>query len=282
MLSLCILTASLVLSLVLMSWALAVAARAAGSPRGRFFVALRCVLALVGLNVALTVTARVSGTVSPQAMIGVDLALIASQLVIAFILMRRAFNLPTAHTFAPFGAYVIVIVLQLALALAVLRPYATEAFVIPTGSMSPTIPPGGRILVNKLLHPRRWDVVAYWSNLDDPSIYCKRLVALPGERLRFDGGQVYINDQLAPAPPVIASRLHAAMPWCGPDGESRPGETRYHDGQTIKLGDDEYFFIGDNVAVSLDSRSAGPSKRSSLVGVADLLYWPLPRLRVLR
>ena len=52
-------------------------------------------------------------------------------------------------------------------------------------------------------------------------------------------------------------------------------EARYKDDETITLGDDEYFFVGDNVEHSNDSRLSGPTRGSSLVGVVDLIYWPL-------
>src|SRR5205823_2060885 len=108
-----------------------------------------------------------------------------------------------------------------------------------TPSMAPTIEPRDRLLVNKLLRPRRWDMVAYWRHDEQPpAVYCKRLIALPGERLRFDGGMVYINDQLMPAPAVVAGRCHASVPGTA---------ARYADGQTIALGSDEYFLVGDNV-----------------------------------
>lgn len=48
------------------------------------------------------------------------------------------------------------------------------------------------------------------------------------------------------------------------------------------LGGDEYFLIGDNVDSSVDSRMNGPSPGSSIVGVVDLVYWPLGRVQVIR
>ena len=56
----------------------------------------------------------------------------------------------------------------------------------------------------------------------------------------------------------------------------------YQDGQTIQLKPNEYFFIGDNPEISADSRLDRPSDRSSVVGVLDLIYWPMHRARVVR
>jgi signal peptidase I len=148
---------------------------------------------------------------------------------------------------------------------------------MPTQSMSPTIEPDDRFAAFKLLRPRRWDLVVYWNNDARGRMpYVKRLVALPGERLRFDGGGVFINDQPVTVPAVLAGKCHAKLP-----GGARP-ETRYYDGDTITLGPDEYFLIGDNIDISADSRINGPSKSADLIGVIDLIYWPLGKFRVVR
>jgi len=47
------------------------------------------------------------------------------------------------------------------------------------------------------------------------------------------------------------------------------------------LASDEYFLIGDNIDNSGDSRRDGPSKASSLIGIADFVYWPVDKMRLL-
>jgi len=106
------------------------------------------------------------------------------------------------------------------------------------------------------------------------SLWCKRVVGLPGEELRFEGGQLYVNNQLQPAPAVLAGRLTAMVPT--------PGHSRYVDGQTIRLGDNELFVLGDNLPVSDDSRWTGPVKTSTLDGVVDFQYWPFSRFGIKR
>jgi signal peptidase I len=142
--------------------------------------------------------------------------------------------------------------------------------------MAPTLEAGDRFLVNKLGKPRRLDLIAYWKYGQDPAIYCKRLIGLPGETLRFENGGIYVNDRAITLPPVIAGRCHAAT-W---RGSGQP--PLYEDGKSIALAKDEFFVIGDNLDVSLDSRSRGPSRTSSIVGVVDMLYWPLKKVRILR
>jgi type IV secretory pathway protease TraF len=77
-------------------------------------------------------------------------------------------------------------------------------------------------------------------------------------------------------PPVLAGRnlMHPGTVHRAPG--------RYNDGTAIVLGPEEYFFVGDNLDMSLDSRQLGPSPSSSIIGVVDVLYWPLGRARIFR
>jgi len=235
------------------------------------------VLILTGLDAAiLLISFGIQQPTTIPGIIGVGLFWIALQLSLMFIVLHKAFKLSFGRTFAPFGALLGVSILFVVLALAVLRPYVSHSFVIPSASMSPTLEPGDRFFVNKLVHPRRWDLVAYWNISDRPpgrTIYCKRLIGLPGEQLRFDNGQLYINDQVQTAPAVLAGRLTANMPH---------GASHYRDGETIRLGPNEIFVIGDNVPNSADSRYFGPTNTSEIVGIVDLQYWPLSKFGVKR
>ncbi|HEY8667647.1 MAG TPA: signal peptidase I [Tepidisphaeraceae bacterium] len=206
-----------------------------------------------------------------------SIALLLVQLVATLSVSRWLFRLTFARALAPFGAGILLAILEVVFLLLAVRPHVLEAFVVPTASMSPTIVPGTRIVVDKLLTPRRWDIVAYWQkDYYHPSIYCKRLVGLPGERLRFEQGNLYVDDRLVQAPPVVAGRYKAANPQL----PSR--DRRYREGESFTLGADEFFVIGDAVDISADSRIYGPSPGSAIVGVVDVIYWPLNMLRVLR
>lgn len=274
MISLAIFILVVVLSLILAAWMLSLAARAVGSSRGRFRNGLVVVLLLLLVNIFFLVIAGALARMQARPSLAIALVFPIVELAVIFVLLRRGFRLTSGRTFAPFGAYIALTLLQIGLAVLVLKPYLVEAFVFPTKGMSPTIEPGDRFVVNKIIRPRRMDLVAYWSQGDRRAVYLKRLIGLPGERLRFEGGGLYVNDQPTELPKVLAGRCHA--------GVGTPAYWRYQDGQTITLGNDEYFFVGDNADISLDSRFTGPSHASSLVGVADLIYWPVGRFRVVR
>lgn len=93
-------------------------------------------------------------------------------------------------------AFTVAIVMAL-----VIKTYAFEAFQVPTESMEPTIigrtPGGDRIIVNKFRYhftdPQRYDIVVFRYPLSRMVNYVKRLVGLPGERLRIAHGDIYTD-----------------------------------------------------------------------------------------
>lgn len=257
-------------------WVLTLSARLAGSARAGWrqgvlaaFLTSVCSVAFFALTA--WVKMRDSG---PTLLFGVVWLLVIENAV-AYLIYRRVFRLSVGKALVPWAATLGLGLVEFVLVVALLRPFVVEAFVVPTGSMAPTIEPGGRVMVSKLLRPRRWDIVAYRTNFQGPSVYCKRVIGLPGERLRFESGNLYVDDKLMVPPAVLAGHFKVFE-----DSYAYP--VHYHEGQTITLGKNEFFFIGDNADISLDSRLLGPSDCSTIVGVVDLIYWPLSRFRIVR
>ena len=117
-------------------------------------------------------------------------------------------------------------------------------------SMQPTIEPGGFHVVNRLAFvvgaPSRGDVVAI--RLAGRSVvYVKRIVGLPGERLRIDGGVVYADGRALDEPYVRNRRPSWTLP-----------ET--------SLGADEYFVVGDNRGMPIEQHDLGKIRRARVVG----------------
>ena len=273
MLSLTILLVMFLVPLFVLAWLMAIVARAVGSTRSRISVGL--VAALLSTLVALVSIASLRWAESIQlpTRAGVTLLTVALEFIAIFVILKRAFKLSFGRTFAPLGALIAFSIAQYPLVMLIIRPYVMTAMVLSASSMVPTVNEGDHFIVNKLITPRRWDLIAYHNNNDT---FCKRLIGLPGESVKFVNGSIEIDGQLADVPPVLAGRCHAA-----PIGIP-PHDARYHDGDAITLGAAEYFVIGDNIDKSADSRSYGPSKGSSLIGVVDLIYWPADRIRIIR
>ncbi len=91
--------------------------------------------------------------------------------------------------------------------------------------------------------------------------YIKRIIGLPGETVRIEGGQVFIND-VRLAEPYIAAPPQYSGVWYVPEGH--------------------LFVLGDNRNNSSDSHSWGPLPVENVVGKAILVYWPFRDWMVLR
>ena len=138
------------------------------------------------------------------------------------------------------------------LALVLGRTFLVLGLVLPcrvaSDSMTPTVLAGGRIVIDRtafwLRPPRRWEVIVFRSP-DLPRELCvKRIAGLPGERVHIANGVVYANG--APQFPPVGVRY-------GPRSGQELG-----DSPEYVLGADEYFVLGDNSLVSVDSRAWDP------------------------
>ncbi len=86
--------------------------------------------------------------------------------------------------------------------------------------------------------------------------YIKRVIALPGDRLRIEHGQVYVNDKALTENYV-------------PD--------EYRDSRSMVemvVPENNYFMMGDHRSISSDSREFGPVERNLIYGKAVFVYWP--------
>ncbi len=166
---------------------------------------------------------------------------------------------------------------------------------VPTGSMKPTIVEGDRIFVNKLAYGLRVPFTNIWvARWDTPSrgeiVVCKspvdgkrlvkRLVAVPGDTIELRNATLFINGQPATYGPLDQDTIDQIQP----DTMRRRFRSETVDGVThaimqtptsvradrtmppFTLGRGEYFAMGDNRDLSLDSRSFGPIMLNEIVG----------------
>jgi signal peptidase I len=162
----------------------------------------------------------------------------------------------------------------------VLRTFVIGTYLIPSGSMEPTLMINDRILVDKIsyhLHGiGRADVVVFSTppaeNCGGPPVadLVKRVIGLPGETISLSRGQVYINGKRLGEPWLPARAQQDTTP-----GPSQAPYTLAHP-YTVPAGD--VYVMGDNRTVSCDSRYWGPIRESSFVGKVDFRIWPLSRL----
>lgn len=137
-------------------------------------------------------------------------------------------------------------------------------------SMMPTLVDQERIFINKFSYRfgideiRRGDMIVFWYMQEPSKSYIKRVIGLPGDRVRIVHGDVYVNGE----------RLEEDyVPEEYRDRHSLPE-------QTVPEG--HYFVLGDHRSSSNDSRAWGPVPRANIYGKAVFVYWPFEKLGVLR
>ena len=130
-------------------------------------------------------------------------------------------------------------------------------------SMVDTLNGGEIMILNRLGKLERYSMVVADIVVDgkkDDTII-KRIYALPGEKIKCEDGKIYINDKKI-------------------DDEYGYGKTS--DFEEIKLKDNEYFLLGDNRAISLDSRYIGPVSKDNIEGTTKIIIWPLNKFGVVK
>ncbi|MBW8074808.1 MULTISPECIES: signal peptidase I [Metallibacterium] len=203
-------------------------------------------------------------------------------------------------------------------AVLIFRSFIAEPFRIPSGSMMPTLKVGDFILVDKFAYglrlpvfhtkilstgePRRGDVIVFRYPLNPGENYIKRVVGLPGDIVRIDGEQVYINGKRVPATLVgpyqggygresrlleangamvyreqLGSRPNdiAVMPQINMAGTLQTPDCHFQDTHhgTCVVPPHSYFVMGDNRDNSEDSRFWGFVPQHNLVGKAFVIWF---------
>ena len=192
-----------------------------------------------------------------------------------------------------------------------------EAYVIPSTSMLPTLLINDHIFVNKILygvrapfseswfvqwrHPRRGEVVVFKYPADKEKYYLKRVIGLPGDRVLFENGHLYVNEKLVEK--TIPQGLKDEFLWLRdsdfPGDQDIGGRALYvHWEETldskvysvllrkdaasrmtfgpVTVPEGEYLVLGDNRDNSQDSRAWAEGRRfvprEYLIGRASVVW----------
>jgi signal peptidase I len=165
------------------------------------------------------------------------------------------------------------------------RIFAFQAFKIPSGSMEDNLKIGDHIVVNKFIYGpegtnaltrlfpvrdiRRGDIIVF-RYPEDPSMdFVKRVIGLPGETVLIRNKKVFIDGRAIDEPYVVFDD-----PQIYPDEPMLPDPYRSRDQfGPLRVGEGQYFAMGDNRDHSRDSRYWGTVPRGMIKGRAFMVYW---------
>ena len=193
----------------------------------------------------------------------------------------------------------------------VIRSLFFQPFYIPSSSMEPTLLIGDRIFVSKFTYglskhsfpfsppifngrffesiPTQGDLVVFKTPADNRTDYIKRLIGLPGDKIQFLDGEIYINENK-----ILRKKIDSNYKIrCGnfpfnvkAYEETLPNGKKYiavynsinttQNTELFIVPDNHYFFLGDNRDCSKDSRyltSVGYVKSVNLVGKAQIIFF---------
>ncbi|HXO00270.1 MAG TPA: signal peptidase I [Candidatus Acidoferrales bacterium] len=209
---------------------------------------------------------------------------------------ERAKSVPKRSTFAEYAESLLVTVLLALFG----TTFIVQAFKIPSQSMEPTLLVGDHLLVNKFIFEgngtwyekllpyraiQRGDIVVFKFPFDDHPHYVKRVVGLPGDRVRIINQHVYVNGDPLSEPYVVHDTAYE-----DPFGDNFPPANRYfveiglrpewaeqilshvHGGELV-VPPGNYFVMGDNRDRSWDSRYWGFVDRRAIMGRPIMVYW---------
>lgn len=171
--------------------------------------------------------------------------------------------------------YIVMMISSIVMALYV-TTFVAHPMSVPTPSMSPTIMPGDRLIVDKFTlrnhnhasyklrlcrEIRRGDVVVFKYPRDPNLAYVKRVIGLPGELVLIKGNKVYINGaQLSEPYAHYTDENGDDLEWRGGFGP-------------VRVAENHYFVMGDNRDNSEDSRYWGLVHRDLIIGRPLFVFW---------
>lgn len=147
--------------------------------------------------------------------------------------------------------YIIIIVVVVFIRTFIVTPVKVDGT-----SMYPTLDGDEIMLLNKLGHIDRFDIVVIHLN-DEESNLIKRVIGLPGETVEIRDNKIYVNDELL---------------------EDSYGYGTTYNIDPVTLSEDEYFVLGDNRIISLDSRVFGKVNRTEIKGTTNIIMFPFSKI----
>lgn len=170
--------------------------------------------------------------------------------------------------------------------------------VIPSGSMETTIMTGDRIIANRLEYtfgsPERYDIAVFKFPDDPDTLYIKRVIGMPGDKVEILDNEIYINDSTEPLEDSFVNGhmetndMIYNVPKKGDnlaDYENFISDTVLYDKNNDGLFDEDcYFMLGDNRNNSADARVWNNKfvPESFMQGKAIFRYFPVNDMKIIK
>ena len=148
------------------------------------------------------------------------------------------------------------------------RFWVAQPFIVSGASMLPTLLDGEYLIIDEI-SPRfqdyeRGEIVVFRYPNDPSKFFIKRIIGLPGDMISIKDGKVFLyNEEHKDG--VLLQEPYIDGIITGPE-------------ESITLGKDEYFVLGDNRNVSFDSRVFGALEKDFVVGRVLVRLWPFTKI----
>jgi signal peptidase I len=147
------------------------------------------------------------------------------------------------------------------------RFFVAEPFIVSGQSMVPNYHNREYLVVNKMsyrLHdPKRGDVIVFHYPKDTSQYFIKRIIGLPGEKVKVENGKVVIYNSEHPQGSALTEPYLSNQ------------DITFGKDEVVTLGTDEFYVLGDNRLASSDSRVWGILPRHDIVGTAWMRVFPI-------
>jgi len=165
-----------------------------------------------------------------------------------------------------------VVIISLAIIIPV-RYFLIQPFYVKGASMEPSFHDHEYLIINEITYrfndPDRGDIVVFRYPKDPSQYFIKRIIGLPGEKVKIKEGKVFVYNDEFPEGVILNEDVYLLE-------EETP-----HLGKTeFILEEDEYFVLGDNRDASLDSRRFGPVPERLIIGKAWVRGWPFEKITI--
>ena len=170
-----------------------------------------------------------------------------------------------------------------------IRIFLFQPFFVQGSSMEPNFKDGDYLIINELGYKQtdislgnfnlftvksfknfdRGDAVVFRYPMQPETFFIKRVIGLPGERVKIENNKITIYNNQNPDGLVLDEDGYLAKTVITTDAVG------------MQLKDDEYFVMGDNRTASYDSRKWGPVPEKDIVGKVLLRAWPITKAAVL-